>query len=274
MRAVPSLAAAVALALAVAAPAAAEPAGPAPGTPGGPPPAWIETPLGSWWLQPAGGCWGQSGKPRICATVGSTDIPRIRARVGDTVTIHLGRDPYTLGISSGVRRVACARGLEPDPTTAGREVPVRRPSGVVGWRARPSDHGHLTVSATYAQGDAGYQGSIQIVTSPAGRAPSPCRPDHTRPRLVGVEVQRTRAAVRAVVAMSERASAEGTLQRLTSGRALLVARFPARRGAVSSQQVLRFGPLPAGVYRLRLTLRDRAGNPAAVSRRIVVPPAG
>jgi hypothetical protein len=153
-------------------------------------------------------------------------------------------------------------------------VPVRRLSGVVSWRARPGDHGYLAVSVRYAEGDLRYLGRIAIVTSAAGRAPSPCRPDHTRPRLVGVEVQRTRAGVRAVIAMAERASAEGTLQRPAGARVLLVRRFTARRGPVSSQQVVRFGALAPGVYRLRLTLRDRAGNVAVASRRIVVPPAG
>jgi hypothetical protein len=271
MRAVPLI---VALVLVAAAPAAGEPASPAPSTPGGPPPAWIETPLGSWWLQPGGGCWGEPGRPPTCATVPFSDRPRVRARVGETVTLHLGRDPDAVAITSGVRHVSCARGLEPHPTTAGRGVPVRRPSGVVSWRARPSDHGYLTVRASYSEGVAGYRASILIVPSAAGRAPSACRPDRTRPRLVGVEVERTRAGVLAVLAMTERASVEGTLQRLRAGRALLVRRFPARRGPVSSQQLLRFGALPAGAYRLRLTLRDRAGNRAAATRRIVVPPTG
>jgi hypothetical protein len=277
MRAAARLATAVALtvALASAGPAAADPAGPAPGSPGGPPPAWLETALGAWWLQPGGGCWGEAGKPATCATGPAfSERPLIPVRVGETVTLHLGRDPEALGITSGVRRVNCARGLEPNPTTTGRQVPVRRPSGVVSWTARPSDHGYLTVSIRYPEGDPRYLGRIAIVTSAAGRAPSACQPDRTPPRLVGVEVERRRAGVRAVIAMTERASAEGTLQRLAGGRALLVRRFVAPRGPVSSQQVLRFGALAAGVYRLRLILRDRAANVTVASRRIVVPAAG
>ncbi|MEA2167746.1 MAG: hypothetical protein QOF76_1046 [Solirubrobacteraceae bacterium] len=270
-----AISAVVIVALGSAGPAAAEPAGPAPGVPGGPPPAWVDSPLGAWWLEPGGGCWGTAGKPAMCATVPAfSDRPLIRVRVGERVTLHLGRDPEALAITNGVRRVHCARGLEPNPTTTGRQVPVRRPSGVVSWTARPSDHGYLTVSVRYPQGDPRYRGRIAIVTSAAGRAPSACRPDRTPPRLVGVQVERTRAGVRTVIAMTERASAEGTLQRLAGGRALLVRRFVASRGPVSSQQVLRFGALAAGVYRLRLTLRDRAAYVTVASRRIVVPAAG
>jgi len=276
VRAVPLTAAALAVALAAAVPAAADPVGPAPGTARGAPHPWLETPLGSWWLQPGGGCWAGAGGVPVCTTAPSlSDRPLVRVHVGEKVTLHLGQDPSALTITSGVRPVNCAGGLEPNPTTAGRQVPVRRLSGVLSWTARPSDHGYLTVLASFHQGSLKYLARVAILASPAGRAPNACRPDHTPPRVVGVEVQRTAVGgVRAVLAMSERATASGTLQRLAGGRAVLVRRFTARRGPVSSQQVLRFGALAPGVYRLRLTLRDRAGNTAAPARRIVVPPAG
>jgi hypothetical protein len=256
-----------------AAPAAAEPAGPRPGggIPGGPPAAWIETAGGAWWLQPGSVCWRFAGGPGVCAdTAGYSDRPRVRVRVGEIVRLHLGRDPDALLVTTGLRREQCARGLEPTPAAGGRRPPVGV-RGVVSWRIRPRDHGYLVAIARYPEGDPSSLGRLEVVPSAAGGPAPACRPDHTPPRLLGIEIERTPAGVSAVVSAEEPVAVTGTLRRLVGGRALAARAVAARRGAVSSQQVLRLGPLASGTYTLVVRLRDGAGNLGLASRRIVVP---
>jgi hypothetical protein len=255
-----------------AAPAAAEPAGPRPGggTPGGPPAAWIETASGAWWLQPGSVCWRFAGGPGICAdTAGFSDRPLVRVRVGEIVRLHLGRDPDALLVTAGLRGERCARGLEPTPAAGGRRPPVGV-RGVVAWRIRPRDHGYLVAIARYPEGDPSSLGRLEVVPNAAGGPAPACRPDHTPPLLLGVEVERTRAGVSAVVSAEEPVAVTGTLHRIVGGRAVAARAVAGRRGAVSSQQVLRLGPLAPGAYRLVVRLRDGAGNLGLASRRIVV----
>jgi hypothetical protein len=121
----------------------------------------------------------------------------------------------------------------------------------------------------------------------AGAATWPVRVDNTRPRIVVRRVA-TRALrpgrvpgrgarplrrreVRLIAAVADpgtTGSLPATVLAIDArGRGLPPRRIRARQGAVVP---LRVGALPPGRWRVRVDLRDRAGNPASVTRRVLV----
>jgi hypothetical protein len=100
---------------AVAAPPGAPPK-PA-GVPGAPPPAWIEAGATEKWLAYSTYCWKVACVDYISPEM-RKDLPVLRIRRGQPVTVHLGFVPSQLSVSQGVR----TRRLVPRRTATWRPV--------------------------------------------------------------------------------------------------------------------------------------------------------
>jgi hypothetical protein len=85
---------------AVAAPPGAPPK-PA-GVPGAPPPAWIEAGTAEKWLAYSTNCWKVACVDYISPEM-RKDLPALRIRRGQAVTVHLGFVPSRLSVSQGDR---------------------------------------------------------------------------------------------------------------------------------------------------------------------------
>jgi hypothetical protein len=111
-----------------------------------PPPAWIETAEGSFWLGFGGFCWEglcADFEPPAC---GDESTPEIEVGSGETVRVHLGFTPRTLGL----RLWPAGSSLASDPRRL-----VLEPSTEATWSAGDSD-AVGSVDATAAEGSVGY----------------------------------------------------------------------------------------------------------------------
>jgi hypothetical protein len=94
---------ALALLAALAGYALAAPPGPPPkpgGVPGAPPPAWIESGTAQKWLAYSSYCWTNRCVDYVSPEM-RKDLPVLRIRRGQAVTVHLGFVPSQLSVSQG-----------------------------------------------------------------------------------------------------------------------------------------------------------------------------
>jgi hypothetical protein len=85
-----------------------------------------------------------------------------------------------------------------------------------------------------------------------------------------VEQEQTRPGWNVLVTASEPATVTALLRRRAGGAARANA-IPVRRGAGTSEWVLRLGAVEPGAHRIVIRLRDRAANLTLASRRIMMP---
>lgn len=141
---VPLLAALALVVLLVPASASAKPGTPPPnvaGTTSEPPPAWYSVGAPSWWLAYGSFCW-TTACVDFLPPARRTDLPRVKARVGQNLGIHLGFDPRSVRV-----RVLA--------TSASYPLVARRNTV---WRIRAS--GLIVIETRGAKGTASYLARI------------------------------------------------------------------------------------------------------------------
>jgi hypothetical protein len=93
--------------------------------------------------------------------------------------------------------------------------------------------------------------------------------DLIAPRVSALRVSRSGSYLRLAMRLSESATLSGHLSTSSAGKPVTHPIRPTRLGA--GARILRIGGVSAGSHRLRLVLRDAAGNRRVVSRAIRVP---